>query len=108
MELWLCYNSSANKKETEMSEHIRNILSLGWPEGLDWLWILLIALLVFGGKKLPEIARSIGRSLSEFKKGIKEAEEGKDEVIDEVKKVKDDLVKETKKSSGLDEPGTSV
>jgi len=77
-----------------MSEHIQNILSLGWPEGLDWLWILLIALLIFGGKRLPEIARSIGKSLSEFKKGIKEAEDTKDEVERDVKKIKDDAAKD--------------
>ena len=85
-----------------MSEHIQNILSLGWPEGLDWLWILLIVLVVFGGKKLPEFARSIGRSLSEFKKGIKEAEETKGEIEDDLSKVKDDVVKESKKTSGPD------
>ena len=86
-----------------MSEHIQNVIAIGWPQGLDWLWILLIALLVFGGKKLPEIARSIGKSLSEFKKGIKEAEETRDELEDDVKNVKDDVVKEAKKASGLDE-----
>jgi sec-independent protein translocase protein TatA len=75
------------------------------PQGWEWLVILVIALLVFG-KRLPDVARSIGKSLTEFKKGIKEAEQTKDELEDDVKKVKDDVVKETKKASGIDESGT--
>jgi sec-independent protein translocase protein TatA len=61
--------------------------------------------LVFG-KRLPDVARSIGKSLTEFKKGIKEAEQTKDEFADDVKEVKKDVVKEAKKASGLDESGT--
>ena len=34
--------------------------------------ILLIVVLLFGAKKLPELARGLGRSASEFKKGLKE------------------------------------
>jgi sec-independent protein translocase protein TatA len=37
--------------------------------------ILLILLLLFGAKRLPEIGRSIGKSLGEFKKGVKESED---------------------------------
>ena len=44
--------------------------------------ILVIALVLFGGSKLPELARSLGKSMNEFKKGIaegnvEESKEGK-------------------------------
>lgn len=39
------------------------------------LLILLIILLLFGAKKIPEIARGLGRSVSEFKKGVREVDE---------------------------------
>jgi sec-independent protein translocase protein TatA len=40
------------------------------------LLILIAVLLLFGGKKLPGLARSLGSSLSEFKKGMREGEKG--------------------------------
>ena len=86
-----------------MTEYTQYIL--GWaamPGGWEWLVILVVALLIFG-KRLPEIARSIGKSLTAFKKGIHEAEDTKDEVVDDVKKVKDDIVRETKNAAGLDD-----
>jgi len=43
--------------------------------------IIVIAFLLFGAKKLPEMGRSMGKSISEFKKGTREAAEGfKEEV----------------------------
>lgn len=51
--------------------------NIGFPE---LLIILVIVLLLFGAKRLPEIARGMGRSLSEFKKGIKEIEHDVDDV----------------------------
>ena len=86
-----------------MSENIQNVLSVSWPQGLDWLWIFLFALLIFGGKKLPEIARSIGKSLNEFKKGVREAQDTKDEIVSDVRKVKDDVVKQAENAAGLNE-----
>jgi len=38
----------------------------------ELLVILVIVLVLFGGSKLPEIARSLGKSMNEFKKGIDE------------------------------------
>lgn len=38
--------------------------------GIDLLLLLVIALLVFGPKKLPEIAAAIGKSVQSFKRGL--------------------------------------
>lgn len=43
-----------------------------------------IALLLFGGKKLPELMRGMGRGISEFKKGAKEVTDPINEVKDEI------------------------
>ena len=51
--------------------------NIGFPE---LLVILLIVLLLFGAKRLPEIARGLGRSIQEFKKGVKEIETGVNDV----------------------------
>jgi TatA/E family protein of Tat protein translocase len=44
------------------------LLAFGLPHGMDWIWILVIVILIFGPKKLPDLARGIGRSLGEFRK----------------------------------------
>jgi sec-independent protein translocase protein TatA len=88
-----------------MIEYSGHTLAAWTPQGWEWLVILVVALLVFG-KRLPDVARSIGKSLTEFKKGINEAKETKDELADDVKEVKNDVVKEARKASGLDESGT--
>lgn len=43
--------------------------------GQEWLIILLIILLIFGARKLPDLARSLGSSAKEFRKGIEEGKE---------------------------------
>lgn len=47
------------------------IQNLGWQE---ILLILIIILLLFGAKRLPELAKSLGKSMKEFKKATQEAE----------------------------------
>jgi sec-independent protein translocase protein TatA len=52
---------------------------LGGIGAQELLLILLIILLLFGARKIPEIARGLGKSVAEFKKGTKDLE-------DEIKK----------------------
>lgn len=44
----------------------------------DWVIILVIVLVFFGAKRLPELAKSIGKSITALKQGMKESEEKKD------------------------------
>ena len=89
-----------------MTEYMQYILSWGGiPGGWEWIVILVVALLIFG-RRLPEIARSLGKSLTEFKKGVREVEETKDDLANDVREVKDEVVKEAKDAAGLDEPET--
>ena len=53
--------------------------TIGWPE---IALALIVAVLLFG-KRLPEIARSMGRSLTEFKKGVHEARDTEQDIADE-------------------------
>ena len=48
---------------------------LGGLRGQELLLILLIVLLIFGARKLPDLARSIGASAKEFRKGVEEGSE---------------------------------
>ena len=75
--------------------------SVGWPE---LLVVLIIALLIFG-RRLPDIAKSLGKSLTEFKKGIHEAEDATDEIKQEARKIEDDVKKEPPKNKEQDKNG---
>ena len=50
------------------------MFGIGFPE---LLVILLVCLLLFGANRLPEIGRSLGQGIREFKKSIKDVEDTK-------------------------------
>jgi sec-independent protein translocase protein TatA len=59
---------------------LNNIFLLSMPGGSEWILIIVVVLLMFGGKKIPELMRGIGRGMREFtdaKNNVKsEIEEG--------------------------------
>lgn len=62
--------------------------------------ILFIVLLLFGAKKLPDLARGLGKSVSEFKKGTSEAEKEIKDALDSEPKSSEKKAETTKSSHG--------
>ena len=64
-----------------------NVLFLGClPCGSEWSIIALVILLLFGGKKIPELMRGLGKGVKSFKEGVNEAK-------DEINKAKEEVDK---------------
>ena len=67
------------------------------PLGIwEILIILVVVLLIFGPRRLPEMAKGLGQSLREFRKGIKDM---KDEIESEVKKDDTEVAKTESKET---------
>ncbi len=50
-------------------------ISLQFPMGAEWIFILvIIAVLLFGAKKIPQLAKTFGKAKGEFEKGKIEAD----------------------------------
>jgi len=80
--------------------------SIGFPE---LIIIFAVALLVFGPKKLPEVGRSIGRALREFRKTTDEIKDKLEEEIqaDDFKEIKTEI-NEFKKDLNKDDDGKKI
>ncbi|MGD0999916.1 MAG: twin-arginine translocase TatA/TatE family subunit [Candidatus Brocadiia bacterium] len=59
-----------------------NTLALLFERPESFLLIVLIIILLFGSSRIPQVARSLGRSVSEFKKGVREGEEEEKKAVE--------------------------
>lgn len=58
-------------------------LALGLPGGSEWLIIVLIILLLFGGSKIPQLMRGVGRGVGELQKGLADGKRALDRAAEE-------------------------
>jgi len=66
---------------------------MGMPSIPELLIILAIVVLLFGAKKIPDLAKGMGKGIKDFKKAIKDDDEEKDKVADakdSIKEIKED------------------
>ncbi len=45
---------------------MNQVLLISMPQGMEWVIIILAILILFGGKKIPELMRGIGKGIREF------------------------------------------
>ncbi len=65
--------------------YVDMLLSFGMPGPTEWIVIGVVAVLIFGNR-LPDVGRSVGKSIVEFKKGLKGIKEDIDKASDEEQK----------------------
>jgi sec-independent protein translocase protein TatA len=75
-----------------VSSSFLSVFLIGMPGGSEWIFIGLAVILLFGGKKIPELMKGIGKGMREFK-------DAKDNVKSEIEegmkeKDKDDEIKQ--------------
>ena len=72
--------------------------------GSEILIVLLIVLLLFGGRKLPELARGMGKAIREFKKASSEAEDDIKKAVEAEEKKDDSKKSFQEQARDIDKP----
>lgn len=64
---------SPDRLNVDRSYKMNNLLFLGMPGPMEIFLILLVVLIVFGGRKIPQLARDLGTGIREFRKSVSSA-----------------------------------
>jgi sec-independent protein translocase protein TatA len=78
-------------------EKFMNVMLASWFGGWEIVLILAVVLILFGAKKLPELAKGLGSGIKEFKKATRE-------VTEEVQNAAEDSPPAQNKSAAKDQP----
>jgi sec-independent protein translocase protein TatA len=66
------------------------------PSGMELIIIALVVLLLFGGKKIPELAKGLGSGIKNFKKAVKDDDDIVDATKDKIQDSAKDIADATK------------
>jgi sec-independent protein translocase protein TatA len=69
----------------------------GMPSGSEWLIILIIVMVIFGGKKIPELMGGLGKGIKSFKRAMNEPDS-----IDVTPEKREEIEKKKKEEGGSD------
>jgi sec-independent protein translocase protein TatA len=58
---------------------MNTVFLIGMPGGMEWGFIALAVLILFGAKKIPDFAKGLGRGIREFKDAVKDVKKEVDE-----------------------------
>ncbi len=93
--IWRIALSLQSNLQTMLVSFLNAVLLFSMPGGSEWILILLAILLFFGGRKIPELMRGIGRGVREFNDAKTNVKSEIEEGIKEKDLKKDSLSKET-------------
>lgn len=60
-----------------------DLLAIGLPQGAEWLIILVVVLLFFGGAKIPQLMRGLGKGVGEFQAGMTQGKRALNKAMEE-------------------------
>ena len=63
-----------------------NLFAIGLPNGAEWLIIGLVILLFFGGAKIPQLMRGLGKGVGEFQAGMTQGKRALSKAMEEAAK----------------------
>jgi len=88
------------------TESLCTLAFISMPGGMEWIVLLVLGLLIFG-RRLPEVGRSLGKGIVEFKRGIKGID---DEIENESSKPSERIEHQKKQTleSSADDAGETV
>ena len=67
-----------------MLESSVTLIHAGGPGGWEWVIIALVVLLLFGAKRIPELARGLGQGIKEFKGAVDDAKQELDDAAETI------------------------